>query len=85
MELQQVSSKDKEKTMLDRQHEHLIRCLEKATVSRDMWMRMMTKMKFKIRSAHQRPNWITTIVFSMISLTLACKTVIIFDHCRCQP
>ena len=34
MELQQVSSKDKEKTMLDRQHEHLIRCLEKATVSR---------------------------------------------------
>ncbi|XP_028398031.1 potassium voltage-gated channel protein Shal-like [Dendronephthya gigantea] len=27
----QVTSKDKEKSMLDRQHEHLIRCLEKAT------------------------------------------------------
>ena len=32
LELQQLSSKDKEKSVLDRQHEHLIRCLEKATV-----------------------------------------------------
>lgn len=81
MELQQVSSKDKEKTMLDRQHEHLIRCLEKATVSRDMRKRMLLKIKLKIGSAHQRPKWITTIAFSMIYLTLAGKTVIIFDHC----
>jgi hypothetical protein len=35
MELQQVTSRDKEKSMLDKQHEHLIRCLEKATVSQD--------------------------------------------------
>ena len=34
LELQQVTSREKEKSMLDRQHEHLIRCLEKATVRR---------------------------------------------------
>lgn len=34
LELQRVTSRDREKSMLDRQHEHLIRCLEKATVSK---------------------------------------------------